>query len=668
MRFQRPLDSGVQSSAFGPREGGDHKGVDWSAPAGAPVHVAGSGTVIQSDYSPSYGNLVVVDHGDGWTTRYAHMQGPGALVGTQVEEGDSIGKVGSTGRSTGNHLHFETRKDGVAYDPTLFLDGRPGTIPPAASPGVAPPSSGQPPSGIPPDEIENVQPTDVKPTWGPLDFYQSHCNKDDTPATFLAAPFIIPANPYYAAAELIVSDEVICPLIPTGRNQSSLIEAPSKDADNQSTRGKDLRLVEFQHREIVQGGAVSLFRLYLKSWTDIVQLADLCSGAALAKYRWGYTNLRDPQGKEIGIRDWHEAVVISFQPEFLQNGYYVSIELHDRSSFLNNKKGAVKATWRVIGGRISDLVIDICKRNNWQCCVEPTVPLKEHTEWQQKDQTDLNFIIQELGPKAVSAVGRPWVTDGGQGAYKAFFVDNVLHFHPLCPDPNSAAATLRREYVWGGIYQPAEKHMVGTVTDFKPDFNPQMFQVLGAGRTRSVSPNPVTKEFNASEGIGSDVIDNIMGSNNRSSTRSGGVTITHEASNLKRSRATSSPHRDSEMLRAEVGNKFFTFRDLCFAGDLTVVGDPYIRANMMISVKTVRPDTGILMFYDWLVNQVIHTIVGGQFTTNMKLTRYRIMSPRSEDRKIPGMGAGMGVWEQDKVDVLVKPLAVGTNFEKYGTQ
>lgn len=101
-----------------------HKGIDLSAPEGTAIRVAAAGTVIRSGYeSNGFGNQVWVDHGDGYVTVYAHMYKlPSVKVGESVRDGQVIGGVGTTGVSTGNHLHFEIHKDGVPIDPESIYD------------------------------------------------------------------------------------------------------------------------------------------------------------------------------------------------------------------------------------------------------------------------------------------------------------------------------------------------------------------------------------------------------------------------------------------------------------------------------------------------------------------------------------------------------------------
>ncbi len=94
-----------------------HQGVDIAAPRGAPVSPVKAGTVTMAGRRSGYGNVVVVDHGDGLTTLYAHCDSLSVRAGQQVQPGDVIAQVGDTGRATGPHLHFEVRSDGVAVDP-----------------------------------------------------------------------------------------------------------------------------------------------------------------------------------------------------------------------------------------------------------------------------------------------------------------------------------------------------------------------------------------------------------------------------------------------------------------------------------------------------------------------------------------------------------------------
>lgn len=113
--------SGVVTSEFGPRWGSFHSGIDIAAPGGTPIAAARGGTVISAGWLGDYGLLVVIDHGGGVTTAYAHQSAIAATEGEQVGQGDIIGYVGSTGRSTGDHVHFEVRVGAAAQNPRGYL-------------------------------------------------------------------------------------------------------------------------------------------------------------------------------------------------------------------------------------------------------------------------------------------------------------------------------------------------------------------------------------------------------------------------------------------------------------------------------------------------------------------------------------------------------------------
>jgi murein DD-endopeptidase MepM/ murein hydrolase activator NlpD len=113
--------NGPVVSGFGMRWGRMHEGIDIAASLGTPIHAAASGTVIHAGWLGGYGNLVVVDHGDGLATAYAHASAILVAVGQQVSQGDTLSLVGSTGNSSGPHLHFEVRVNGSAVDPLLYL-------------------------------------------------------------------------------------------------------------------------------------------------------------------------------------------------------------------------------------------------------------------------------------------------------------------------------------------------------------------------------------------------------------------------------------------------------------------------------------------------------------------------------------------------------------------
>lgn len=119
--FAAPVSQLNVTSGFGPRWGRTHLGVDLAMPSGSSIGAADDGTVIFTGYSGSYGNLVKVDHGNGIVTCYAHCSSILAEQGQRVEKRQTIAKVGSTGNSTGPHLHFEVRVNGENVDPMNWL-------------------------------------------------------------------------------------------------------------------------------------------------------------------------------------------------------------------------------------------------------------------------------------------------------------------------------------------------------------------------------------------------------------------------------------------------------------------------------------------------------------------------------------------------------------------
>ncbi|WP_228276367.1 M23 family metallopeptidase [Dechloromonas sp. H13] len=98
-----------------------HEGIDFNAETGTPVVAASDGVVLTAAYRSDFGNMIEVDHGAGLTTRYAHLSRMDVKPGALVKRGEALGAVGSTGRSTGPHLHFEVRMLGVAQNPAQFL-------------------------------------------------------------------------------------------------------------------------------------------------------------------------------------------------------------------------------------------------------------------------------------------------------------------------------------------------------------------------------------------------------------------------------------------------------------------------------------------------------------------------------------------------------------------
>lgn len=120
-RFRWPMRFGTLASRFGPRNGSFHDGIDIAAPEGTPVYAARDGRVIYSDQIPGYGNIVIVEHGDGLSTVYAHNERNEVSQGDFVRQGEELSRVGRSGRTTGANLHFEVRNQNIARNPLFYL-------------------------------------------------------------------------------------------------------------------------------------------------------------------------------------------------------------------------------------------------------------------------------------------------------------------------------------------------------------------------------------------------------------------------------------------------------------------------------------------------------------------------------------------------------------------
>ena len=124
---QQPVVGGVLGSAFGWRidpfngQSALHTGLDFPAPTGTPILAAAGGVVVAQEHHHSYGNMVEIDHGNDLLTRYGHASHILVKKGDLIKRGQKIAEVGSTGRSTGSHLHFEVMVQGVFQDPQKFL-------------------------------------------------------------------------------------------------------------------------------------------------------------------------------------------------------------------------------------------------------------------------------------------------------------------------------------------------------------------------------------------------------------------------------------------------------------------------------------------------------------------------------------------------------------------
>jgi murein DD-endopeptidase MepM/ murein hydrolase activator NlpD len=129
-----PAASVMMSSGFGYRAdpftgaAAMHAGLDFKGPIGTPILAAAKGKVVLAGFNGGYGNSVEIRHANGLVTRYAHLSGVDVRKGQMVERGLQIGRMGSTGRSTGSHLHFEVRLNGQAINPRKFLEANPDVL------------------------------------------------------------------------------------------------------------------------------------------------------------------------------------------------------------------------------------------------------------------------------------------------------------------------------------------------------------------------------------------------------------------------------------------------------------------------------------------------------------------------------------------------------------
>jgi murein DD-endopeptidase MepM/ murein hydrolase activator NlpD len=122
-----PVELMALSSNFGPRRSPirgasrNHKGMDIPGPVGTPIYATADGTIGRAQWVSGYGKYVEIEHGNAIETRYGHMSALNVSSGQRVRKGDIIGYMGSTGRSTGSHLHYEVRVGGEAVNPAAFL-------------------------------------------------------------------------------------------------------------------------------------------------------------------------------------------------------------------------------------------------------------------------------------------------------------------------------------------------------------------------------------------------------------------------------------------------------------------------------------------------------------------------------------------------------------------
>lgn len=121
-KAQVSSEFGLRPNPFGARSYEMHEGLDFSGPVGKPILATAEGVVVRADYNGGYGNHVRVDHGYNYETLYAHMSKIEVKIGDRIERGDVLGYLGSTGRSSGPHLHYGIYRNGQAMNPRYYLD------------------------------------------------------------------------------------------------------------------------------------------------------------------------------------------------------------------------------------------------------------------------------------------------------------------------------------------------------------------------------------------------------------------------------------------------------------------------------------------------------------------------------------------------------------------
>ena len=125
--FTHPCPAGYISSTFGYRTqpiagaSTNHKGIDFAAATGTPIYAAAAGTVISAGYAGNAGNLLVINHGNGLLTYYMHCSKIYVSAGQKVSKGQNVAAVGTTGNSTGPHLHFQVELNNVPVNPDLYM-------------------------------------------------------------------------------------------------------------------------------------------------------------------------------------------------------------------------------------------------------------------------------------------------------------------------------------------------------------------------------------------------------------------------------------------------------------------------------------------------------------------------------------------------------------------
>lgn len=119
--FMRPITGGTITSVYGRRSSGFHTGLDLATASGTPIYASAAGTVTFAGTQGGYGKLVIIDHGNGYQTYYAHCSAIYVTAGQHVNQGENISAVGSTGNSTGPHVHFEIRYNGNTLNPQNYI-------------------------------------------------------------------------------------------------------------------------------------------------------------------------------------------------------------------------------------------------------------------------------------------------------------------------------------------------------------------------------------------------------------------------------------------------------------------------------------------------------------------------------------------------------------------
>lgn len=570
------------SSGYGPRDGGFHKGIDIRAGNGTPVVATRSGRVITADFgvcshnygkpwnsatgstndhcNHGWGNQIEIDHGDGFTTRYAHLSDVSVSVGSTVAAGQRIGAVGSTGNSTGFHLHFMISKSGSAVNPRNYVD----------------PSG---PTSVSPD----YDPSDTPSTSGTSGTSGTSSTSSGTSGNYSSeSSYSVPEAGGTTVAQRVagVTPQPVHPFINIWLGDDKLLATdPARPNLIQS----------FEIQRIQDGGESASIVIFDNNWEEVeFWLSQFWNDISIEYGHYG-TGLKSRRVKHM-LSDYSIA--------FTSTGTILSIKSITQGIYQNLSPTSMSLNTY----NPTEAVMKICTNLGYE--IKP-----EYFDASKDIVADNPFnLIEDYPLDYIQRVIIPQAAQYGEEIF-VFNIDDegFPHFKRMSYD--STKTDTMRTYVY-------QKGYDSSVIDFTVDINGVFGGSGGIGLVSGFKRSAFDTQDKTPSSVEVDIASAVTGA-------TGDITHTHHAQSQRVIDSSGySTVQSSNMLYYNMKANHGLSGSEAYTGHLTIVGDPTIELYDWIRIINVT-DEGYLHHTSgvYQVMEIIDSIQGGNMITSLNLQR-----------------------------------------------